>query len=194
MRHKLSEGNPDAPLFLFVGRIGSEKRLDRLRNVLDAIPGARLALVGNGPTEKYLKEHFKGYPVNFVGSLTGEALSQAFASSDIFLMPSDSETLGFVVLEAMASGLPVVAVNAGGLPDIVENGKNGFLAENESELKEFIQYTKRLVEDKELRSSLGLRARKWAESWSWETATSILRNVHYPRAINAHRLKNIRHA
>lgn len=165
MRNRLSENNPDSPLLLFVGRIGLEKRLDRLKHVLDAIPGARLALVGNGPAESYLKAFFKGYPVNFVGSLVGQNLSQAFASSDIFMMPSDSETLGFVVLEAMASGLPVVAVNAGGLPDLVDNSNNGYLAENEDKLTEFIQYTKNLINDKSLRSDLGSRARKWAENW-----------------------------
>lgn len=63
-----------------------------------------------------------------MGMLHGEELSQAYASGDIFVMPSESETLGFVVLEAMASGLPVVCVRAGGLPDILDkDGVTGFL-------------------------------------------------------------------
>lgn len=70
------------------------------------------------------QEYFKGTPTTFLGMLTGEPLHQAFASADVFLMPSESETLGFVVLEAMASGVPVVAVAAGGIVDIItEPGK-----------------------------------------------------------------------
>lgn len=71
MREKLSDGNPNDPLLVYVGRLGKEKRLDRLKSVLDAIPGARLALVGGGPAESELKELFKDYPVHFAGSMTG---------------------------------------------------------------------------------------------------------------------------
>lgn len=62
--------------------------------------------MGKGPADESLKEMYKDYPVHFAGQMSGESLSQAFASADIFVMPSDSETLGFVVLEGMASGLP----------------------------------------------------------------------------------------
>lgn len=55
--------------------------------------------------------------------MSGEALSQAFASADVFVMPSDTETLGFVVLESMASGVPVVGADAGGIPDLIDDGK-----------------------------------------------------------------------
>lgn len=87
------------------------------------IPKARLALVGGGPDSESLKEHFKGTKTVLAGQMTGEALSQAFASADVFVMPSDTETLGFVVLESMASGVPVVGANAGGIPDLIDDGK-----------------------------------------------------------------------
>jgi sulfoquinovosyltransferase len=174
---------------LYVGRLGIEKKLNRLRKVLDANPTARLAFVGGGPAEESLKEYFKGYPVTFLGSLSGEPLSQAFASADIFVMPSDSETLGFVVLEAMASGLPVVAVNAGGLPDIVEDNLNGALVENDDNAEEFSARIQDWISDKEKRIKLGQQARKWAEKWSWELATSELRNIHYRQAIKNFRNK-----
>lgn len=86
-------------------------------------PKARLALVGTGPDADALKEHFAGTKTVLTGLMTGEALSQAFASADVFVMPSDTETLGFVVLESMASGVPVVGADAGGIPDLIGDGK-----------------------------------------------------------------------
>lgn len=71
MRERLSQGNVDAPLLLYVGRLGSEKKIERLQKVLDAVPTARLALVGGGPAEDDLKKLFKDYPVHFTGQLTG---------------------------------------------------------------------------------------------------------------------------
>lgn len=92
-------------------------------SVRNSNPKARLALVGKGPDSDALKEHFSGTKTVLTGVMSGEALSQAFASADVFVMPSDSETLGFVVLESMASGVPVVGANAGGIPDLIEDGK-----------------------------------------------------------------------
>lgn len=189
MRMVMSDGNPDAPLLLYAGRLGFEKRLDRLKTVLDKNPGARLAFVGKGPALEKLKVIFEGYPVKFVGELSGDQLSQAFASADIFVMPSDSETLGFVVLEAMASGVPAVCVAAGGLIDIVENGKTGFLTENKDDMIEFSARVGEILKDSTLRKTQSLAARQYAESWSWESATSKLRNVQYSRAIENHRSK-----
>lgn len=71
MRNRLSDGHPKAPLLLYVGRLGYEKKIDRLKQVLDANPSARLALVGTGPAEQYLKDLFKNYPVHFTGQLQG---------------------------------------------------------------------------------------------------------------------------
>lgn len=104
MRNLLSANNPDSPLLVYVGRLGLEKKIEKLRAVLDANPSARLAVVGDGPERKELERVFAGYPVVFAGVMVGDALSSAFASADVFVMPSDTETLGFVVLEAMASG------------------------------------------------------------------------------------------
>lgn len=72
MRAYLTNGNPDKPLLLYVGRIGAEKRLHRLRKVLDANPGSCLAIVGHGPAEESMKQYFAGYPVVFTGKLQGK--------------------------------------------------------------------------------------------------------------------------
>ena len=187
MRSKMSDGHPEAPLLVYVGRLGAEKRLDRLKYVLDSLPGTRLALVGKGPDAERLKELYKDSPVVFTGELTGDELSAAFASADIFTMPSDSETLGFVVLEAMASGVPVVTVAAGGVLDLVEEGNNGYLADNDDGMVEFTAKTCSLLENTEERAAMASRCRAYAESWSWEAATSKLRNLQYHVAVMNHK-------
>ena len=80
-----------------------EKMLDTVRPVLENLPYARLAIVGDGPARSDLERHYAGFPVVFTGFLRGEELAQAFASGDVFIMPSTTETLGFVVLEAIGS-------------------------------------------------------------------------------------------
>lgn len=101
MRHKMTNGHPDDFLIVCIGRLGREKRLKELRDVLERMPNARLCIVGHGPDEKALWNHFEGTRTVFTGLLHGDELSAAYASADAFCMPSDSETLGFVVLESM---------------------------------------------------------------------------------------------
>ena len=82
-----------------------------------------------GPEKAALEAHFKGTNTVFTGMITGDDLAAAYASIDLFVMPSESETLGFVVMEAMASGVPVVAVAAGGLLDILTKPVRGAACE-----------------------------------------------------------------
>jgi len=185
MRKVMSDNNPDDFLMVYVGRLGGEKRIMDVRDIMEKMPNARFAVVGKGPQMAELKEHFKGTKTVFLGQRSGDELSQAFASADAFIMPSDSETLGFVVLESMASGVPVVAANAGGIPSIITNEKDGFLVET----ADIDGYVKRLkeLEDKKYRETMGKAARAEAERWGWEAATSVLRNVQYEKAmINFH--------
>lgn len=177
MRSRLSEGHPDSPLLLYVGRLSAEKEIDRIKPVLEAIPDARLALVGNGPNREALKEHFKGTPTNFVGYLEGIELASAFASADAFIFPSRTETLGLVLLEAMAAGCPVVAARSGGIPDIVTDGVNGYMFEP-SDPQGAILATKRLLEAKEEREQLRQNARLEAEKWGWAAATRQLQDYY----------------
>lgn len=183
MRFMMSAGHPEAPLLAYVGRLGAEKNLALLKDVLAANPGARLALVGDGPHRSWLEAHFAGTPTVFTGMLSGRQLSSAFASADIFLMPSETETLGFVVLEAMASGVPVVAVAAGGIPDIVtQPGETGFLYP-QGDVAACSRLVARLIAQPALAAQVGAAGRADVARWGWPAASKHLREVLYSRAI-----------
>ena len=173
MRSRLTNGHPDAPILIYIGRLSAEKEIDRIKPVLEAIPGARLALVGDGPYREELEKHFAGTPTNFVGYLAGEELGAAYASADAFIFPSRTETLGLVLLEAMAAGCPVIAANAGGIPDIVTNGVNGFMFDPADE-RGAIAATQKLLSMKAERELLRQNARVEAERWGWEASTRQL--------------------
>jgi glycosyltransferase involved in cell wall biosynthesis len=172
-RLRLSGGCPEAPLLLYVGRLASEKRVELLRPVLDVLPGARLAIVGDGPLRTTLQELFADTPTVFTGYLRGEDLAHAYASADLFVFPSANETFGNVVLEAMASGLPVIAPRSGGLVDHVINGKNGFLFEPD-DLTDLTNLVGWLISDRFYIRRLGAAARTYAKLQSWQTVLDAL--------------------
>lgn len=176
MRHRLTEGHPEDPLLLYIGRLSAEKEIDRIKPVLEAIPNARLALVGDGPYRAELEAHFSGTSTNFVGYLAGEELASAYASADAFVFPSRTETLGLVLLEAMAAGCPVVAANSGGIPDIVTDGVNGYLFNPLDEMGA-ITATQRLLQGGE-RDMLRQNAVAEAEKWGWAAATRQLQQFY----------------
>ncbi|WP_413167371.1 glycosyltransferase [Capilliphycus salinus ALCB114379] len=189
MRDRLTEGHPDCTLLLYVGRLGAEKEIDRIKPVLEAIPNARLALVGDGPNRQTLEEHFAGTPTHFVGYLRGEDLADAYACADAFIFPSRTETLGLVLLEAMAAGTPVVAARSGGIPDIVSDGVNGYLFDPTDE-EGAISATQRLLSHQLERETLRQNARQEAERWGWSAATQQLRR-YYQAVLNRHVLPSV---
>ncbi|MCU0566257.1 MAG: glycosyltransferase family 1 protein [Oculatellaceae cyanobacterium Prado106] len=177
MRSHLTQGHPDSPLLLYVGRLSAEKEIDRIKPVLQAIPNARLALVGDGPHRAELEKHFADTPTHFVGYMTGQTLATAFASADAFIFPSRTETLGLVLLEAMAAGCPVIAANAGGIPDIVTDGVNGYLFDPLDE-GGAIAATQKLLAQQQTRDTLRHNARTEAERWGWAAATRQLQGFY----------------
>lgn len=131
MRHRLTGGQTEKTLLLYVGRLAPEKEIGQIRDVLQTHPDMCLAIVGDGPERQLLEDHFKGMNVVFTGFLHGQELAQAYASSDVFVFPSTTETLGLVILEAMASGLPVVAARSGPSCEQIEDGVTGCLFDPE---------------------------------------------------------------
>ncbi len=189
MREKLfgKYQNTDS-LLIYVGRLSAEKQIERIKPVLDNLPGACLALVGDGPYRGQLEKIFENTKTNFIGYLSGEELASAYASGDIFLFPSSTETLGLVLLEAMAAGCPVIGANKGGIPDIINNGINGCLYnpdEKDNGERSLIEATKKILADKNKKEAMRKEARKEAEQWDWNQATLQLQKYY------AETLKNI---
>ncbi|HYX19204.1 MAG TPA: glycosyltransferase family 1 protein [Nostoc sp.] len=187
MRSRLSQNHPESPLLLYVGRLSAEKEIERIKPILEAIPEARLALVGDGPHREALQKHFAGTNTYFVGYLMGQELGSAFASADAFIFPSRTETLGLVLLEAMAAGCPVVAARSGGIPDIVTDGVNGYLFEPTADVQGALAATIRLLEQKQQRDIIRQNARQEAESWGWPSATRQLLD-YYQKVIFSEKL------
>ena len=176
-------GSDERPIALYVGRLSHEKNLTVLSEAWNALGGrdAHLVIVGDGPARSDLEEALRGSSVTFTGYLQGEALAEAYASSDLFVFPSRTETFGQVVLEAMASGLAVLGFDADGVRDLVRDGETGRLAQDDAFTREFLM----LMDTPQLRSQMGLRAREAAEQRTWASVMDGLL-CDYERIIEAH--------
>jgi glycosyltransferase involved in cell wall biosynthesis len=180
-RRLLGKFNDEGALLIYVGRLSAEKQIERIKPVLQALPHARLALVGDGPHRQQLEKTFENTATNFVGYLSGEELASAYASGDAFLFPSSTETLGLVLLEAMAAGCPVIGANRGGIPDIITDGVNGCMFDPDGKNKgseSLIQATQRLLSNDLEHQLMRKAAREEAEKWGWASATEQLRSYY----------------
>ena len=177
MRSLLSDGHPDDPLIIFIGRISAEKSVDRcipiVEEVRKRVPNARLAFVGEGPLYDELRANPPAW-ATFTGYLSGADLSAAYASGDVLLFPSTTETLGFAALEAFASGVPVVAAKAGGLPFVVADGETGVLVDPEAPDAAWADPIERILTQPELRERMSAAGRAEAERWTWRASTETV--------------------
>lgn len=179
MRDRISGGNSDKTLLLYVGRLAAEKQIHQIAPILDAIPNTHLALVGDGPYRAKLEEIFAGKSVTFNGYMTGDTLSAAYASADIFVFPSSMfETFGLVVAEAMAAGLPVVSSRVGGVPEIITHGDNGYMVEVD-DVAAMIEHVRMLINDPAKRETFGQRAREAVAPLTWTSIMDELFEVYH---------------
>jgi phosphatidylinositol alpha 1,6-mannosyltransferase len=165
----------ETPLVLMVSRLVKEKDMADLVT-MDAelrrrgVP-FRLALVGTGPMRRRLERQLPD--AHFAGHQRGESLARWYASGDIFVFPSTTETFGNVVQEAMASGLPCVVVNRGGPPGVIEPGRSGLVAQAKSGAS-IAGQVERLVRDGALRAQMGRAARERAQARTWDAVNGGL--------------------
>ncbi|ENH98001.1 group 1 glycosyltransferase [Gracilibacillus halophilus YIM-C55.5] len=166
MRETLTNGQPNKKLLLFVGRLAPEKEIEKIRDVLEKSDEFVLAIVGDGPHRSSLEKYFEGTNTVFTGFMHGEQLAQAYASSDVFIFPSTTETLGLVITEAMASGLPIVAARSGPTCEQIDDQRTGLLYDPQQD-GDFVEKVLQF-ENETLRKRLSKTARNEIAGMSWD--------------------------
>lgn len=160
--------SPDEVVVSFVSRLVKEKGLDVFSDVIRTLQAeglpVRALVVGDGPEREALGALLPG--AVFTGHLGGADLASAYASSDVFLFPSETETFGNVTLEAMASGLPTVCADAAGSRSLVDDGTTGLLCPPRDS-GAFTDAVRRLALDADLRHTLGAAGREAARGYNW---------------------------
>jgi len=176
----------DEVVVTFVSRLVWEKGLDVYADVIEALQARdvphRSLVVGDGPARNEIEDRLP--ETVFTGYLRGDALSRAYASSDVFLFPSDTETFGNVTLEAMASGLPTVCADAVGSRDLVTDGTTGFLCPP-GDADAFADAVQRLVTDAETRQDMAAAALERAQTFAWDAILARM-NDYYDEVLSTH--------
>ncbi len=163
----------------YVGRLATEKQVADLA-VLSDLPGTRLVIVGSGPLKETLRRRLPG--AHFAGFLDGEELATIMASLDLFVHPGESETFCQTIQEAMASGLPAIAVGRGGPLDLVDSSRTGWLY-RPGDLAGLRERVADLAHDDAKRAAFAAAALASVQARSWASVCEELL-VHYERAIN----------
>jgi phosphatidylinositol alpha 1,6-mannosyltransferase len=164
----------------FIGRLAAEKQVEDLA-VLNDLHGIRLVVIGDGPERERLARRLPG--AHFTGELSGTGLSRALASLDIVVHPGPYETFCQVAQEAMASGLPVVAVGAGGLLDLVDSSRTGWLYPP-GDLRTLRAHVADLVGDEWKRRAMGTAAHDKVRARTWPVVCDRLLG-HYDEAASS---------
>jgi phosphatidylinositol alpha 1,6-mannosyltransferase len=180
MRERLLNGrDPKSLLVVYVGRLAPEKHVELLSDVA-RLPGIALTVIGDGPLREELESQFEGTGTYFPGYMFGDDLADAYASADAFVFTGTQETFGQVVQEALASGLPSVIVNQGGITDLVTDGVTGFVCPHDPAA--FARAIARLRDEDALRQEMAYNARHTVEDNSWEATLAQLEG-HYSDAV-----------
>lgn len=176
-RQRLSGGHPERLVLLYVGRLAKEKTVERLEEAVRERPDVALAIVGDGPLRAQLERRLAGTATTFLGFLGGGDLAAAYASADLFVLPSETETLGMVTLEAHAAGLPVIAADSPAARELVSHGVDG-LRYDPAVPGALAAAVSLLHADPGLRSAMAAAARDAVSGATWANATHALRQ-HY---------------
>ncbi|MEX0680232.1 MAG: glycosyltransferase family 1 protein [Balneolales bacterium] len=175
--------NNDDIVVTFLSRLVWEKNLDIVAKTFTKLnensTSIRTLIVGDGPAREELQRMMPN--TVFTGHLEGDDVARAYASSELFFFPSDTETFGNVTLEAMSCGLPIVAADAVGSRSLVTNDVNGFLAPA-LDVSTFIEYIRKIAENRELKDRMASESRIIAERYDWnrilENLTIYYQEIH----------------
>lgn len=162
----------DRPVALYVGRLAGEKRLELLDGLADPRSGFDLVIVGDGPMRSELVRRFPPATTTFTGVLHGSALADAYAEADVFVFPSTSETLGLVLMEAIASGLPIVAADSPASRELLSDCPIARLFSADRP-EQIVPLARQLAEHPPGEAELAA-VRRQAQSWRWSEATARL--------------------
>ncbi|MDA0871687.1 MAG: glycosyltransferase [Firmicutes bacterium] len=172
-------------IYLYVGRVSGEKELHlgleaftMMKKTMDQIV---FLVVGDGPKKAAYEKQYKD--VHFLGYKTGEELSMIYASSDVFVFPSPTETLGNVVLEAMASGLPVIVANQGGVLENVKHLQNGMIA-SKQDVESYYEHMKTYFDDQHHFRLTRSQALEDVKKKSWQDIFKDQLNMHQSLHMN----------
>lgn len=187
------DASPQDLVVLYVGRLAKEKNLELVILAFAQIqlkkPSAKLVFVGEGPLQESLAKRCP--EAIFAGSHRGEALAEYYASSDIFLFPSITETFGNVVPEALASGLAVVAYDYAAAAQLIQHKKNGMLATFNHEAT-FISHSMEVAINGNLRNLCKMQASNSVQHLDWASVSQILEQGLY-RILDEQKINTRRH-
>lgn len=159
-------------IILYVGRIAPEKDIELVIKTFNSLPlsvkeDSHLVIAGDGPLYNDLSSQYNSDQITFTGFIQGEELATLYASANIFLFPSSTETFGNVVLESLSSGLPVIGANAGGVKELIQDKKTGILC-TPRHLDDFVEAVTYLLDNPNKLKYMGEEARKFALTQSWD--------------------------
>lgn len=168
---------------IYIGRLirqpnGNDKGIRFLIEAMDKLPkNLECLIIGDGPERKNLEELAKGKNVKFVGEIKPNMVYKYLSKSKVFVLPSvHGEGFPNVILEAMVSGIPSVATNCGGIPDVIEHGKTGFLVEPRNP-KQLAFYINKLLNDDKLWNAISKNCIKEVQKYSWDNVIQKFEKV-----------------
>jgi len=183
-RYNLKE---DDKIILYVGRVAQEKSIDKIIEALaitkrKGISNVRLLIVGGGPAIEELKNLVRSLQIEeqviFTGEVKNEEIRHYYKIAYLFTIASTTETFGIVIIEALASGIPVLAVKAPGAVDILTDGLDGLLVDNDNDIEKFANALDKIIREPELRERLSQGALKTSERYSIDIVSERMLNLY----------------
>ena len=188
-RFEISSGEKkegSAKTIIFVGRLhpvkGVQYLIEAMAIVHQQMPDVKLVIVGDGVQRSMLEELTERLNLNdciqFAGQVSQESIPRLMHQADVFVLSSLSEGLPVVILEAMAAGLPIVATKVGGIPDIVEEGVNGYLV-NAKSSEEIADRLLIFLQNDEMREEIAAKNREKAKLYTWDKVTGTVEGIYF---------------